>query len=357
MCSKALPAGCCVSVFETLKSLEDCLEKLKNCVVLCDFDFLKADEELSEVRVKNQHEIFFLTTLVHHEFCNPRSVIHFPFGFSRILEAIDFQSKKDDELTPAQKKILLKFAGSSAAVKKLRMELLEASEFRESVLITGETGTGKSLAAKLIHELSASGGNEKRLVTENISAIPASLIEAELFGSAEGAYTDSKNERKGLLALADKGSIFLDEIGDMPLELQSKLLLAVQEGVVRQVGSDESRKLDVRFIFATNKNLRQKMKEGLFREDLFYRISATEIYIPPLREHKEDIAEIADEFFFVKGLDFELSPQSVEKLKSYDWPGNVRELEHSLLKAARRCARNKPGQKIITPDLIHFSEV
>lgn len=349
LCTRALPDECFVTVLESLKSLKSCLEKLKNCVVLCDFDFFQGDEVLTRIKEKNGHKLFFLTTRIHGCLKSSQSVVQFPFGFSRILNAIELNLEREVKSSPLQKNILRQISGSSFFIKKLRTEILEASKFREPVLITGESGTGKSFVAKILHSISKEGLEGRELVTENVSAISPGLIEAELFGCEAGAYTDLKNERNGLLGRAHKSSIFLDEIGDFPVNLQPKLLLAVQEGLIRKLGSDTSRYVDVRFIFATNRDLKKRIKEGLFREDLFYRICATQIHIPPLREHKEDISEIASDFFKKKELNFSLSVQALEKLKNYDWPGNVRELEHTLLRSARSCWEN-----IITPDLIRF---
>ncbi len=349
LCTNALPAECFVTVLESLKSLKNCLEKLKSCVVLCDFEFFQGDETLTRIKEKNGHKLFFLTTRIQHCLKSSQSVVQFPFGFSRILTAIELNSQKEVKNSPLQKNILNQISGSSLFIKKLRAEILEASKFKEAVLITGESGTGKSLVAKILHCVSPEGLEGRKLVTENISAISPALIEAELFGCEAGAYTDLKSERNGLIGQAHKSSIFLDEIGDFPVSLQSKLLLAVQEGLIRKLGSDTSRYVDVRFIFATNRNLKERIEQGLFREDLFYRICATQIHIPPLRTHKEDIGDIATDFFKKKELNFSLAFQSLEKLKGYDWPGNVRELEHVLLRSARLCKQN-----IITPELIEL---
>lgn len=349
LCSRALPDECLVTVLESLKSLKSCLEKFKSCVVLCDFDFFQGDEDLTEIKEKNGHKLFFLTTRIHNCLKSSQSVVHFPFGFSRILNAIELNSQKELKSSSLQKNILQQISGSSFFIKKLRSEISEAAKFKEAVLITGESGTGKSLVAKILHAVSKEGLEGRELVTENISAISPGLIEAELFGCEAGAYTDLKSDRNGLIGRAHKSSIFLDEIGDFPVSLQPKLLLAVQEGLIRKLGSDSSRYVDVRFIFATNMDLKEQIKQGLFREDLFYRICATQIHIPPLREHKEDIYEIASDFFKKKQLNLTLSLQALEKLKSYDWPGNVRELEHVLLRSARSCQSD-----IITPELIQF---
>lgn len=205
-----------------------------------------------------------------------------------------------------------------------------------TVLINGETGTGKELVARAIHQ--ASSRNDKPLIRINCGAIPANLIESELFGHEKGAFTGATTSRKGRFLLADKGTIFLDEIGEMPLDLQPKLLRIIQEGEFDPVGSSETIKVDVRIIAATHRDLFRFSKEGKFREDLFYRLNVFPIIVPPLRERGEDIHLIAQEIInqFSGKLNKKMHPLTEEGkalLSRYQWPGNVRELQNIIERA------------------------
>jgi PAS domain S-box-containing protein len=205
-----------------------------------------------------------------------------------------------------------------------------------TVLINGETGTGKELVARAIHK--ASDRNDMPLVRINCGAIPHNLIESELFGHKKGAFTGAIADRKGRFSIADNGTIFLDEIGEMPLELQPKLLRVIQEGEFDPVGSSETIKVNVRIIAATHRDLLHQAKEGNFREDLYYRLNVFPIQVPALRERGEDIILIAQEMLnqFSKKLNkpkIELSEVDKNLLSNYDWPGNVRELENLIERA------------------------
>jgi two-component system response regulator AtoC len=194
----------------------------------------------------------------------------------------------------------------------------------------GENGTGKDLFAKAIHNNSLRA--DKKFVSINCGAIPSDLLESELFGYEKGAYTGAVNSKAGRLEAADGGTIFLDEVTEMSITLQTKLLRVVQEKEIQRLGSLESKKIDVRFISATNKNIKELISKNLFREDLYYRLKVIEINLPTLSERKEDIEELAD-FFIEKYSEekvFTLSNEVIEALEEYDWPGNVRELENII---------------------------
>jgi transcriptional regulator with GAF, ATPase, and Fis domain len=200
-----------------------------------------------------------------------------------------------------------------------------------SVLLLGETGTGKELFARAIH-----GGSKrahKPMIRVNCGAIPANLIESELFGHEKGAFTGATHRRDGRFTLADGGTLFLDEIGELPLELQPKLLRVLQEGELEPVGSSRTLKVDVRIIAATHRNLAERVRQGLFREDLFYRLNVFPVVVPPLRERQEDIPALAQAFVdkFARRLGRSIAPLSegmLARLRAYSWPGNVRELEN-----------------------------
>jgi transcriptional regulator with PAS, ATPase and Fis domain len=216
--------------------------------------------------------------------------------------------------------------------KNLARAALSAS----SVLIIGESGTGKELVARAIHENSPRKG--KRFVAINCGALTDTLLESELFGHAKGAFTGAVQEKRGLLDEADGGTLFLDEIGDISPTLQVKMLRFLQEGEFKPVGSNENRKSDLRIIAATHRSIDEMIKQGKFREDLFYRLKVIEIHLPPLRDRLEDLPDLVNHFlarFSESGGKkiSHVSPEAMELLKKHSWPGNVRELEHAIERA------------------------
>jgi two-component system nitrogen regulation response regulator GlnG len=203
-----------------------------------------------------------------------------------------------------------------------------------TVLLRGESGTGKELVARAIHSYSRRSG--RPFVAVSCAAIPATLLESEMFGHERGAFTDAKERRLGKVELAHGGTLYLDEIGDMPLELQSKLLRALQERVIERVGGREPIPIDVRVLAATHRDLESLMKDGRFREDLYYRLNVVTINLPPLRERRRDITLLV-EHFLAKYADElgerAVTPDTLDRLVGYDWPGNVRELENVVQRA------------------------
>ena len=202
-----------------------------------------------------------------------------------------------------------------------------------TVLIVGETGTGKELAARQLHRISERG--DKPIVTVNCAAIPETLIESELFGYEKGAFTGATTNRLGLIEAADGGTLFLDEMGELPLAAQARLLRFIQEGEIRRIGSVTSKSVDVRLICATHRDLAERAARGEFREDLFYRIDVLRLDIPPLREREDDIVDMANWFIERQAAKLgvptkPLSEQSRDALAAHDWPGNVRELQNVI---------------------------
>ncbi|MCG6987442.1 MAG: sigma-54 dependent transcriptional regulator [Gemmatimonadetes bacterium] len=223
----------------------------------------------------------------------------------------------------------------SSAMKKILAMVAQVADAPTTVLITGETGVGKEVVARALHR--SSGRRDQPFVAVNCAAIPGELLEAELFGVSKGAYTGAVKDRPGKLEIAHGGTLFLDEIGDMPAALQPKLLRVLQGGTVERLGSNATRRVDVRVVAATHRDLASLVRDGRFREDLFYRINVFPIDIPPLRERPEDVEALAvaalARFTERMGTRATLGPEAVGRLQAYSWPGNVRELMNVVERA------------------------
>ena len=279
------------------------------------------------------------------------------------MGAVDYIAKPfdHDEMVAAVKRVLGKSAtrvtqilkqsgandsavegmiGSSVVMKDIYAKLHKVAPTNATVLILGETGTGKELAANALH--TESPRKDKPLISVNCAAIPETLIESELFGYEKGAFTGAASTRDGLVAAADGGTLFLDEIGELPLEAQARLLRVLQEGEVRPIGSVESRKVNVRLVAATHRDLAKLAREGKFREDLFYRINVVQIKLPPLRDRGKDILTLAETFvkrFCTEMLrqPLTLTPEAIQAITTYNWPGNIRELENAMQRSVILC--------------------
>lgn len=226
--------------------------------------------------------------------------------------------------------------GQAPALQAVTRQIELVAPTNSSVLILGESGTGKEVVAREIHRRSHRA--ERPLIKVNCAAVPRELYESEFFGHVKGAFTGALRDRAGRFELADGGTLFLDEIGEIPLDLQSKLLRVLQEGEIERIGEERTRRIDVRVIVATNRNLRAEAEAGRFRQDLYYRLSVFPMELPPLRKRSEDIPLLAEHFLsrFARQLGRprqRLTLANVQELQGYDWPGNVRELQHTLERA------------------------
>ncbi len=238
----------------------------------------------------------------------------------------------------------------SEKMKHIMDTLPKIAQSSSNVLITGESGVGKELIAHALHRLSAR--SSKEFVAINCAAFPEGLLESELFGHMKGAFTDAHYNKQGLFEIADGGTIFLDEIGDMPLSLQAKLLRVIENGTFRRVGGLTDIKVDVRIIAATNKDIKKEIEEGRFREDLYYRLNVIPLHIPPLRERREDIPLLVE--YFVKKYQPSkvLTEEAIEALKNYGWKGNVRELENVIERVCLLTKSDLIDIKDLPPEII-----
>jgi two-component system nitrogen regulation response regulator GlnG len=280
-----------------------------------------------------------------------------PFELDEILGIIE-KIKKNEELLNKNNEKTEDFldtllVGKSKTIQEVFKTIGKLSHNNVTVLILGESGTGKELVARAIHLNSVR--SDKPFIVVNTPSVPSELLESELFGHEKGSYTGANEKKDGKFIAANGGTIFLDEIGDMPLNLQAKLLRVIQEKEVEHIGSGKPVKIDVRIIAATNKNIRSMVKNAKFREDLYYRLNVIEITLPPLRERKSDVPILAD--FFIKKYSRELSipekhlsAEALSFLQSYNFPGNIRELEN----AVRRCMVMSPSAILNSDD---FTEI
>ncbi|RJQ40650.1 MAG: sigma-54-dependent Fis family transcriptional regulator [Nitrospiraceae bacterium] len=226
-----------------------------------------------------------------------------------------------------------RLVGESQKIRDLREQMEMAAKSNSRVLIFGESGTGKEVVARLLHEKSLRA--EKPFIEVNCAAIPQELIESELFGHEKGSFTGAFEKKNGKFELADSGTLFLDEIGDMSLQTQAKVLRVIETQEFQRVGGNKNINVDVRIIAATNKDLRDEVKKGSFREDLFFRLNVIPLVIPPLKERKEDIPALVEYFLDSLAAEYgkpqrKILPEAVRHLQSYDWPGNVRELKNVI---------------------------
>ncbi len=288
-------------------------------------------------------------------------------AISRALDRSNLQQENSAlryQLKTASEHIFLRdrLVGSSATIQQTRDMISRVAPLPTSVLLTGESGTGKEVLAHSIHELSDRA--DKPFVPINCAAIPADMLETELFGHVKGAFTGADSRREGLFLHAQSGTVFLDEIGEMPMALQSKLLRVIEDRKVRPVGAEREVPIDIRFIFATNADLAADVEKGRFRADLFYRINVMQIYLAPLRDRERDVVELTDLFMHKLSQQLGMPPVAIDDtvramLLAYHWPGNVRELrnfiERSLILG--RFPLDLRGSNAVTPAIGTLEEI
>lgn len=283
-----------------------------------------------------------------------RDYITKPFNLEEVFQAIDrivgSGENLEEDLTESSGQIENYLTAKSEVMQHMLRLLNQVAKSNATVILYGETGTGKEIASKTIHDMS--DRRDKAFVKVNCAAIPENLLESELFGYEKGAFTGAATKKPGRFELADGGTIFLDEIGDMPLGLQAKLLRVLQEKEFERLGGTKTLKVDVRIIAATNKNLANLVKQEKFREDLYYRLSVVPIQIPPLRKRKEDIPTLVGHFLLRSAViskqpEKRISREALQKLIAYEWPGNIRELENTI----ERCVVVTAGNLITLDDL------
>lgn len=342
-----------------------------------DFDLLLCDIRLGDItgldvlrasKNKNQNTVVIMisayaTTETAVEAMNEGAYDYVPKPFDNeelkqtianalALKTIEHEKEVlDDEL----KKTLHfgKIVGNSPAIINVYKMIKQVAKTRTNILITGESGTGKELIARAIHD--QSDRHDKPFVVINCSGIPETLMESELFGHKKGAFTGATQDKKGLFEIADKGTVFLDEVGEISIPMQVKLLRSVQERMFKAVGGNEDISVDIRFISATNKELEKEVISRRFRDDLFYRLNVIEIKLPPLRERKSDLRILAQHFLEKYSREMgkeiaKISSYAIDMLNKYDFPGNIRELENLIERSVALSSTN-----IILPDSLALS--
>jgi len=263
--------------------------------------------------------------------------------------------KGRDTGPPAPDKIL----GSSSAIAAVRDAIAMVASHPTSVMIIGESGTGKGLVARAIHRQSQR--RDRQMVSVNCASIPWNLLESELFGHRKGAFTGAMGNRTGAFLKAHGGILFLDEIGDLPLDLQPKLLHAVEEKAVTPIGDDRRHTVDIKIVSATNSDIRQMVGSGLFRSDLFYRLNTFLIDVPPLRQRREDICELAEHFMALYAKDYDRPATTLDEalkrcLVRYPWPGNVRELRNVMERAVLACDEPLLTLPVMPPEIVEAAD-
>lgn len=348
----------------TAASGTEAVESIKNNIIDIIFSDYKMPDKtgielLEEVKKLNPEISFVIVTAygtvenavkamqlgANHYISKPINLDELDIIISKLVEDKNLKSEIKNLRNQLQEKFKFdSFLTQSAKMQEVLSVASRAAESKATILINGESGTGKEVLAKSIHYISSR--KEKPFVAVNVPALPETLLESELFGHEKGAFTGADKMKKGRFEIADGGTIFLDEIGDVPLNLQVKLLRVLQEQKIERLGGSESINIDVRIIAATHQKLEDKIKKGTFREDLFYRLNVVSILIPSLRDRKEDILPMLEYFIEKYSKEnkkdkVEISKEAVDTLIKYNYPGNVRELENIIERAVVLCRDDK----------------
>jgi len=326
----------------TFKNATDALKKLDDTfdLIITDINMPKMDGIEFIKELNGKYEVIIMTgnaTLnraIESIHLGVKDFLLKPFDIDSLINAIKREDKiqtaqKSVAKTPKSKKVNTGFLGTSKALESALNIADKASKTDASILLLGQSGVGKEVFANYIHKNSPRA--KKPFIAINMAAIPDQLIESELFGFEKGAFTDASEAKAGQFELANGGTLFLDEIGEMPYNVQAKILRALQEKEVRRLGSSKSTKIDIRIVSATNANLSDKIKEGEFREDLYYRLNTIPLNIPSLKDRKDEILQIAEASLEANCTKYgfeqkNFNESAKETLLSYDWPGNIREL-------------------------------
>ncbi len=285
-----------------------------------------------------------------------------PVKFQRLMNSL----KRLEEIVAMRRELALwrsqqssltedLFRGASPTMRRVLEEARRAAEASVSVLITGETGTGKEVLARYIHQIGPR--KEKPFVPINCAAVPDTMLESELFGYEAGAFTGASKRKPGLMEIADGGILFLDEIASMPLDMQAKLLRALENKVIRRMGGTKWLPVDIQIVAASNRDLTQQIREGKFREDLYYRLKVVDLHLPPLRERKEEIPVLVGRFIRElaprMGKDVQhITPRALEALKAYDWPGNIRQLRNVIERGLLFCDTDTLDLQHLSPEIL-----
>ncbi|GAP18204.1 sigma-54-dependent transcriptional regulator [Levilinea saccharolytica] len=290
-----------------------------------------------------------------HDFLNkPIQINQLEQSLKRACEIVSMR-RELDHLRQRDQQQAQFIVGQSKPMRAIASQAQRAAAASVSVLITGETGTGKEVLARFIHSIGPRAG--KQFIAINCAAIQSTMLEAELFGYEAGAFTSAERRKTGLMEVADGSILFLDEISSMPVDIQAKLLRALEERAFRRVGGTNLIKVDVQILAASNRDLKTMIKNGQFREDLYYRLKVVDLHLPPLRERKEDVPELIG--FFVRKFNArmgvnvrDVSPRAMQALQDYDWPGNIRELSNAVERALLFCDEEVVDLEHLPADII-----
>jgi transcriptional regulator with PAS, ATPase and Fis domain len=341
---------------QLLKSIVDASQNINTEISENDFlsisDVLKSLNDFQEQNISNSDMVKYLESLLNTlEKLFPRvqnqDLLRFEKMLRSLIRFVQFQSEKENLLeqkilclTDSDNNNILKMAGASKTISSLIEDIEPVLNNNVSVLIQGDTGTGKELTARAVYKNSIYRNGP--FIALNCAAVPEDLIESELFGYKKGSFTDAISDRPGKIELADNGVLFLDEVNELSPKLQAKLLRVLQEKSVVRIGDTQERKIDFKLICSTNQDLKALVEQKKFREDLFYRINVYTVNLPPLRERKEDICPIAQYFLKIRTKEFHkdiagFSEDAIKLMLAYPWPGNIRELDNIITRAVLRC--------------------